>query len=73
MPFEGTREMREGKSSLRIKIHSLGSSGEGVGKLDELIIFVEGALPSEEILAEVVTRSHFSRCIKIAAAVSYNI
>ncbi len=56
MPFEGTREMGEGKSSLRIKIHSLGSSGEGVGKLDELIIFVEGALPSEEILAEVVTR-----------------
>ena len=38
-----------------IKIHSLGSSGEGVGKLDELIIFVEGALPGEEILAEVVT------------------
>ena len=39
-----------------IKIHSLGSSGEGVGKLDELIIFVEGALPGEEILAEIETR-----------------
>ena len=39
-----------------IKIHSLGSSGEGVGKLDELIIFVEGALPGEEVLAEVQTR-----------------
>jgi len=38
-----------------IKIHSLGSSGEGVGKLDELIIFVEGALPGEEILAEIQT------------------
>ena len=36
-----------------IKIHGLGSSGEGVGKLDELIIFVEGALPGEEVLAEV--------------------
>ena len=39
-----------------IKIHNLGSSGEGVGKLGELIIFVEGALPGEEILAEIVTR-----------------
>ena len=39
-----------------IKIHNFGSSGEGVGKLGELIIFVEGALPGEEILAEIVTR-----------------
>lgn len=39
-----------------IKIHGLGSSGEGVGKLDELIIFVEGALPNEDIVAEIVTR-----------------
>ena len=39
-----------------IKIHNLGSSGEGVGKLGEFIIFVEGALPGEEILAEIVTR-----------------
>lgn len=38
-----------------IKIHGLGSSGEGVGKLGELIIFVEGALPGEEVLAEVET------------------
>lgn len=38
-----------------IKIHGLGSSGEGVGKLDELIIFVEGALPDEEVLAEIET------------------
>ena len=39
-----------------IKIHGLGSSGEGVGKLDELIVFVEGALPGEEVLAEIDTR-----------------
>ena len=39
-----------------IKIHGLGSSGEGVGKLGELIIFVEGALPGEEVLAEIETR-----------------
>lgn len=40
----------------RIKIHGLGSSGEGVGKLGELIIFVEGALPGEDVLAEIETR-----------------
>ena len=39
-----------------IKIHGLGSTGEGVGKLDGLTIFVEGALPGEEILAEIETR-----------------
>jgi len=39
-----------------IKIHGLGSSGEGVGKLDGLTFFVEGALPGEEVLAEVETR-----------------
>ena len=39
-----------------IKITGLGSSGEGVGKLGELAVFVEGALPSEEISAEIETR-----------------
>lgn len=39
-----------------IKIHGLGSSGEGVGKVDGLTFFVEGALPGEEVLAEVETR-----------------
>ena len=38
-----------------IKIHGLGSSGEGVGKFDGLAIFVEGALPGEEIVAEIET------------------
>ena len=38
-----------------IKIHGLGASGEGVGKLDGLTVFVEGALPDEEILADIVT------------------
>ena len=39
-----------------IKIHGLGSSGEGVGKLDGLAVFVEGALPGEEVLVEIDTR-----------------
>ena len=41
---------------LRIKIHGLGAAGEGVGKLDGLTFFVEGALPDEEVLAEIITR-----------------
>ncbi len=41
---------------LTIKIHGLGSSGEGVGKIDGLAVFVEGALPGEEVLAEVEVR-----------------
>lgn len=40
----------------KILIHGLGTSGEGVGKLDGLTVFVEGALPGEEILAEIETR-----------------
>ena len=39
-----------------IKIHGLGSGGEGVGKIDELIVFVEGALPGEEVLVEIESR-----------------
>ena len=39
-----------------IKIHGLGSSGEGVGKIDGLAVFIEGALPDEEVLAEIETR-----------------
>ncbi|MBR3497462.1 MAG: 23S rRNA (uracil(1939)-C(5))-methyltransferase RlmD [Selenomonadaceae bacterium] len=42
--------------SQAIKIHGLGSSGEGVGKLDGLAIFVEGALPDEEVLVEIEAR-----------------
>ena len=40
----------------QIKITGLGSNGEGVGKIGELVVFVEGALPDEEILIEIETR-----------------
>lgn len=52
-----------------IKIHGLGAAGEGVGKainnaqcvmrndnLERLAVFVEGALPGEEVLTEIETR-----------------
>ncbi|MBR1646064.1 MAG: 23S rRNA (uracil(1939)-C(5))-methyltransferase RlmD [Selenomonadaceae bacterium] len=40
-------------SKFLIEISGLGSSGEGVGKLGELIVFVEGALPNEIVTAEI--------------------
>ena len=54
-------------SAEKIFIHGLGSSGESVGKAirneelgirndDEIVVFVEGALPGEEVLAEIETR-----------------
>ena len=46
-----------------IKIHGLGSSGEGVGKLDGLAVFVEGALPGEEVLVEIDTRKKITRSV----------
>ncbi len=39
----------------QIKIQGLGSSGEGVGKLDGLAVFVEGALPGEDVSIELET------------------
>ena len=38
---------------MEIKITGLGNNGEGVGRHENLTVFVEGALPEEEILAEV--------------------
>ena len=53
----------------KILIHGIGTSGEGVGKairnvewgmgndeVGEFVVFVEGALPGEEVLAEIETR-----------------
>ncbi len=38
---------------MNLKINGLGTNGEGVGRHDNLTVFVEGALPDEEIFAEV--------------------
>ena len=38
---------------MNLKITGLGTNGEGVGRHDNLTVFVEGALPDEEIFAEV--------------------
>ncbi len=46
--------MVEKNKSYEIEINGLGTSGEGVGKFEDFTIFVEGALPTEKILAEIV-------------------
>lgn len=37
-----------------IEIGGLGSAGEGVGRVGEFTIFVEGALPTEKVAAEII-------------------
>ena len=46
--------MVEKNQAYEIEISGLGTSGEGVGKFNDFTIFVEGALPAEKILAEIV-------------------
>ena len=46
--------MIEKNKIYEIEIGGLGTSGEGVGKFEDFTIFVEGALPAEKILAEIV-------------------
>jgi len=41
---------------MKIEIHDIGSSGEGVGYAEGLTWFIEGALPGEEIEAEVLVQ-----------------
>ena len=53
---------------MNLKITGLGNNGEGVGRHDNLTVFVEGALPNEEILAEVTqTKKNYAvaKLIKI--------
>lgn len=44
----------EKNKTYEIEISGLGTNGEGVGKFEDFTIFVEGALPTEKILAEIV-------------------
>ena len=37
-----------------VEISGLGTNGEGVGKIDEFTIFIEGALPTEKVSAEII-------------------
>ncbi len=37
-----------------IKINDIGENGEGIGKIDDFVVFVEGALPNEEVLIKLV-------------------
>ncbi len=46
--------MVEKNKIYEIEISGLGTSGEGVGRLNDFTIFVEGALPTEKILAEII-------------------
>ena len=46
--------MVEKNKIYEIEIGGLGTSGEGVGKFEDFTIFVEGALPSEKVSAEIV-------------------
>lgn len=39
-------------SKIKVLIDNLGASGEGVGKLDGFTIFVDGALPGEQVTAQ---------------------
>ncbi|MBO4401376.1 MAG: 23S rRNA (uracil(1939)-C(5))-methyltransferase RlmD [Selenomonadaceae bacterium] len=51
-----------------IEIGGLGSAGEGVGRVGEFTVFVEGALPGEKVAAEIETvKKNYSvgRLIKI--------
>ncbi|MBQ7476099.1 MAG: 23S rRNA (uracil(1939)-C(5))-methyltransferase RlmD [Selenomonadaceae bacterium] len=41
-------------NEINLKITGLGTNGEGVGRHEGLTIFIEGALPNEEVAAEII-------------------
>lgn len=64
--------MKKGER-ISLKIHGLGHSGEGVGSSDGYIVFVDGALPGEEIEARMVEsrkRHGFAELLSIRRASS---
>ncbi len=53
---------------IEIEINGLGTNGEGVGRLDNLTVFIEGALPGEKVSAEIIdTKKNYAvgKLIKI--------
>ncbi len=46
--------MVEKNKNYEIEIGGLGTGGEGVGKFEDFTIFVEGALPTEKIIAQII-------------------
>jgi 23S rRNA (uracil1939-C5)-methyltransferase len=42
----------EKNKEYEMNIDNLGSSGEGVGRIDGFAVFVEGALPGERVLVK---------------------
>ncbi|MEC7838988.1 MAG: 23S rRNA (uracil(1939)-C(5))-methyltransferase RlmD [Chlamydiota bacterium] len=61
----------EKNQKINLKITSIGSSGEGIGKHNGITIFVEGALPGEEIIASVIkTKKNyaFAKLIKLVSS-----
>ena len=37
-----------------VKINDIGENGEGIGKIDDFVVFVDGALPNEEVLIKLI-------------------
>ena len=51
--------MVEKNKIYEIEIGGLGTSGEGVDKFEDFTIFVEGALPTEKISAEIIEGNYW--------------
>ena len=37
-----------------VEINDIGANGEGIGKIDEFVVFVDGALPGEKVLIKLI-------------------
>ncbi len=37
-----------------VRIYDIGENGEGIGKIDDFVVFVDGALPTEKVLVKIV-------------------
>jgi len=55
---------------MRIKVEKMNSRGQGIGRIDGLVTFVDGALPGEEVEAKVVVRKRDYAVAKVASILS---